>query len=85
MRTAILTSEICIFSNNNDIDNDNGDNDDDDNDDNNSNNNNNNNNKIVDAPQQKLLGNGAKDVLRKMQKECLAGTLNIARMFKVAT
>ena len=80
MRKAILTSEICIFSNNNDIDNDNGDNDDDDGDNNNSNN-----NKIVDAPQQKLLGNGAKDVLRKMQKECLAGTLNIARTFKVAT
>ena len=73
MRTAILTSKICVFSNNNDNDND----DDDDN--------NTNNNKIVDATLQKLLCNRAKDVLRKMQKACLAGTLNIARTFKDAT
>ena len=33
---------------------------------------------------QKLVGNRAKDVLRKMQKACLSGTLNIARTFKVA-
>ena len=34
---------------------------------------------------QKLVGNRAKDVLRKMQKACLSGTLNIASTFKVAT
>ena len=28
------------------------------------------------------MGNRAKDVLRKMQKECLSGTQNIARTFK---
>ena len=32
-----------------------------------------------------LVGNRAKDVLRKMQKACLSGTLTIARTFKVAT
>ena len=33
---------------------------------------------------QKLVGNRTKVVLRKMQKACLSGTLNIARMVKVA-
>ena len=39
----------------------------------------------LDATIQKLVGNRAKNVLRKMQKACLAGTLNIAGTFKVAT
>ena len=34
---------------------------------------------------QKLVGNRAKDVLRKMQRACLSGSLNIARTFKVTT
>ena len=34
---------------------------------------------------QKLVGNRAKDVLTKMQKACLSGTLNIARTFKIPT
>ena len=38
--------------------------------------------KDLDATLQKLVGNGAKDVLRKMQKACLAGTLNIVRTEK---
>ena len=37
--------------------------------------------KDLDATLQKLVGNRAKDVLRKMQKACLSGTLNIARTF----
>ena len=41
--------------------------------------------KDLDATLQKLVGNRAKDVLRKMQKASLSGTLNIARTFKVAT
>ena len=41
--------------------------------------------KDLNATLQKLVGNRAKEVLRKMQKACLSGTLNIARTFKVAT
>ena len=41
--------------------------------------------KDLDATLQTLVGNRAKDVLRKMQKACLSGTRNIARTFKVAT
>ena len=33
--------------------------------------------KDLDAILQKLVGNRAKDVLKKMQKACLSGTLNI--------
>ena len=40
--------------------------------------------KDLNATLQKLVGNRAKDVLRKMQKACLPGTPNIARTFKVA-
>ena len=41
-------------------------------------------NKDLDVTMQKLVGSKAKDVLKKMQKACLSGTLNIARTFKVA-
>ena len=40
--------------------------------------------KDLDVTLQKLVGSKAKDVLKKMQKACLSGTLNIARTFKVA-
>ena len=39
--------------------------------------------KDLDATLQKLVGSKAKGVLKKMQKACLSGTLNIARTFKV--
>ncbi|XP_068713688.1 uncharacterized protein [Montipora foliosa] len=39
--------------------------------------------KDLDDTLQKLVGSKAKGVLKKMQKACLSGTLNIARTFKV--
>ena len=39
--------------------------------------------KDLDATLQKLVGRKAKGVLKKMQKACLPGTLNIVRTFKV--
>ena len=39
--------------------------------------------KDLDVTLQKLIGSKAKGVLKKMQKACLSGTLNIARTFKV--
>jgi len=39
--------------------------------------------KDLDVNLQKLTGSKAKVVLKKMQKACLSGTLNIARTFKV--
>ena len=39
--------------------------------------------KDLDVTLQKLVGSKAKGVLKKMQKACLSGTLNIARFFKV--
>ena len=41
--------------------------------------------KDLDDTLQKLVGSKAKGVLKKMQKACLSGTLNIARTFKVIT
>ena len=41
--------------------------------------------KDLNATLQKLVGNRAKDVLRKMQRACLSGTLNVAHTFKVGT
>ena len=41
--------------------------------------------KDLDTTLQKLVGNRAKDVLRKMQKACLSGFFNTAHMFKVVT
>ena len=40
--------------------------------------------KDLDVTLQKLVGSKATGVLKKMQKACLSGTLNIARTFKVA-
>ena len=37
----------------------------------------------LDVTLQKLVGSKAKGVLKKMQKACLSGTLNIARTFNV--
>ena len=39
--------------------------------------------KDLDVTLQKLVGSKAKGVLKKMQKACLSGTLNIAHTFKV--
>ena len=39
--------------------------------------------KELDVTLQKLVGSKAKGVLKKMQKACISGTLNIARTFKV--
>ena len=39
--------------------------------------------KDLDVTLQKLVGSKDKGVLKKMQKACLTGTLNIARTFKV--
>ena len=39
--------------------------------------------KDLDVTLQKLVGSKAKGVLKKMQKACLSGTLNIGRTFKV--
>ena len=39
--------------------------------------------KDLDVTLQKLVGSKAKGALKKMQKACLSGTLNIARTFKV--
>ena len=39
--------------------------------------------KDLDDTLQNLVGSKVKGVLKKMQKACLSGTLNIARTFKV--
>ena len=39
--------------------------------------------KDLDVTIQKLVGSQAKGVLKKIQKACLSGTLNIARTFEV--
>ena len=39
--------------------------------------------KDLDVTLQKLIGSKVKGVLKKMQKACLSGTLNIVRTFKV--